>query len=97
MAGVRLHQFKIAAGAHFHQFHCTKYKKLIWKQKQKTRTLDQQQQQQQQQQGFPTGLANHILTIISPHPESSAESQSQPGERNSKASTFSSSNQSSSN
>jgi hypothetical protein len=25
MAGVRLHQFKIAAGAHFHQFHCTKY------------------------------------------------------------------------
>jgi hypothetical protein len=94
MAGVRLHQFKIAAGAHFHQFHCTKYTKLIWKQKQKTRTLDQQQQQQQ---GFPTRLANHILTIISPHPESSAGSQSQPGERISKASTFSSSNQSSSN
>ncbi len=75
MAGVRLHQFKIAADAHFHQFHCTKYKKLIRKQKQKTRTLDQQQQQQQQQ-GFPTRLANHILTIISPHPASSAESQS---------------------
>jgi hypothetical protein len=94
MAGVRLHQFKIAAGAHFHQFHCTKYTKLIWKQKQQTRTLDQQQQQQQ---GFPTRLANHIFTIISPHPESSAGSQSQPGERISKASIFSSSNQSSSN